>query len=35
MTSALSYVHGASDVEFIGATIGAYFDGDRQALSRP
>ncbi len=27
MTSALSYVHGASDVEFIGATIGAYFDG--------
>ncbi len=25
--SASSYVHGASDVEFIGETIGAYFDG--------
>src|ERR1700734_1908545 len=27
MTNAPSYVHGASDVEFIGATIGEYFDG--------
>ncbi|HEY1727429.1 MAG TPA: AMP-binding protein [Candidatus Baltobacteraceae bacterium] len=38
MSSELSYVHGASDVAFIGTTIGAYFDGivkrfpDRDAI---
>ena len=38
MSTSLSYVHGASDVEFIGATIGDYFDAvakrfpDRDAI---